>query len=239
MASALMEPPRTEQELCDRADELVGEVEDRLEGPGGAAQEFFAEIRARVMAIARSPAWRAHDLARELLVLLEDLRDVIEADPEGHDPQWRLRELLQRMVVVLQAMMRQLAHDAIDRPEAAAQFVATRLADVEVGKVAALLGTSSRMVTNYRNGEVGQLRKDPDRITLVGQLVHELQYSMTPRGVLLWFDAPMEALGGATPRQLLDAGPAVNRTALMAIARGGRAQLDADVVADGRLVAAA
>src|SRR6266487_2424119 len=117
-------------------------------------------------------------------------------------------------------------HDAIDRPERAARFVAERLADVEVGEIARLLATSPRMVANYRRGEVGQLRRNPDRVTLVGQLVDELQYSMTPRGVLLWFDAPMEALRGRTPREVLDEDPRASRGPLMSLARGGRAQLD-------------
>jgi hypothetical protein len=246
MPSLLLEPPTTADQLRERAQELVGDVEGRLgrdpDGPGearlAARQQFFDGLRARLLAVARSPAWRAHDLARELLVLLEDLRDAIAADPDATDPQWRQREVLQRMLVVLEAMVRQLAHDAIDRPEQAAEFVARTLADVEVGAVAALLATSPRMVTNYRRGHVGQLRKDPNRMTLVGQLVHELQYSMTPRGVLLWFDAPMELLGGRTPRALLDEDPVAHRPALMALARAGRAQLDAGG-ADGALAHAA
>lgn len=194
-------------------------------------QAFFDEVRGAVLAVAKSPAWRAHDLARELLVLVEDLRDAIAADPDATDPEWREREVLQRMLVVVRAMLRQLAHDAIDRPEQAARFVAETLADVEVAEVATLLATTPRMVANYRRGDVGQIRKNPNRVTLAGQLVYELQTSMTPRGVLLWFDAPMDQLGGRTPRALLDEDPVANRPVLLTLARGGRGQLDTGGVA--------
>jgi hypothetical protein len=237
MAILVLEPPTTEAQLREHAQELAHDVEEHLDPASraqpDARQTFFEELRAGVLAVAKSPAWRAHDLARELLVLVEDLRDAIDADPEANDPEWRQRELLQRMLVVLQAMIRQLDHDAIDRPERAARFVAETLADVEVGEVARLLATSPRMVSSYRRGEVGQLRRNLNRVTLVGQLVDELQYSMTPRGVLLWFDAPMAALDGRTPRELLDDDPAANRAPLISLARGGRAQLDVGTVAYG------
>jgi hypothetical protein len=249
MSTAVLEPPTTEEQLRERAQELASEVEERLlptadppEAEDGvtdtvasseqtelvraAAEGFFEELRAAVMSIARSPAWRAHGLTTELLLLMDQLRDLVEEDPEGNDPEWRQREALQRMLVVLQTMVRQLMHEAIDRPEQAARFVAEALADVEVSEVAGLLDITPRMVGNYRTGEVKQVRKNPNRITLIGQLVYELINSMTPRGVLLWFDAPMPGLNERTPRELIDDDPAAHRPALMALARGGRAQLD-------------
>jgi hypothetical protein len=252
MSSALLDPPTTQEELREAAEELAHGVEEHLE-PSTALEEadgetqarvqarqaFFDELRAAVLLVAKSRAWRAHDLARELLVRVEDLRDAMAADPEATDPEWRQREVLQRMLVVLRAMIRQLAHDAIDRPEEAARFVANTLGDIEPSEVANLLDTSVRMVGNYRKGEVGQIRKNPNRITLIAQLVYELRYSMTPRGVLLWFDAPMSQLGDRTPRQLLDEDPVANRRALIALARGGRGQLDSGGVVYADLEATA
>ena len=241
MPTAVLKPPTTEEELRERAEGLAQDVEEQLEAPIDTTENeqrdqrdqriaaratFFDALRAAVLAVAKSSAWRAHDLARELLLLVEEFRDAITADPDAQDPEWRQREALQRMLVVLHAMIRQLEHDAIDRPEKAAQFVAKTLSDVEVSEVAVLLESSPRMVANYRKGQVGEIRKHPNRVTLVGQLVYELRYSMTPRGVLLWFDAPMDLLGGRTPRELLDEDPVANRDKLMALARGGRGQLD-------------
>ncbi len=241
MSAALLEPPTTTDELRDRASELAGEVAEQLQpdeapAPAHAAvppatgarpasrAQFFDAVRAAVVNIAMSPAWRTHDLTTELLLLVERLRDELQTDTTDSDPEWRVREVLQRVLVVLHAMVRQLEHNELDRPERAASFVAKALADVEVGQVATLLGTSPRMVSNYREGKVGQIRKDPARITLVAQLVNELLGSMTPRGALLWFDARL--LDGRTPRELIDEDPATYRAPLIALARGGRAQTD-------------
>jgi hypothetical protein len=241
MAIAPLEPPATTEELRERAAELAGEVTVRLQpaeqigsAVAAAAREervaqrdaFFMTLRHAATSIASSPAWRTHELTTELLLLMERLRDELAVDPEALDLQWRVREVLQRMVVVLQAMVRQLEHNELDRPEQAARFVVQALADIEVGQIAALLGTSPRMVTNYRRGEVAQIRKNPARITLVAQLVSELLGSMTARGVLLWFDARLPRLHDRTPRELIDEDPATSRQALIALARGGRAQTD-------------
>jgi hypothetical protein len=231
MCAAVLDPPATTDELRFRANELAQEVTVALEHTNGEVadrlarrQAFFAEIRAAVRNLAASPAWRKHDLTTELLLLVERLRDEIEADADGTDPEWRVREALQRARVVLHAMVRQLEHNELDRPEHAAAFVAQALADVEVSQVAALLDTTPRMVANYRNGEVRALRKNPARVTLVAQLVNELLGSMTERGALLWFDARM--LAGRTPRELIDEDPVTYRRPLMALARGGRMEYD-------------
>jgi hypothetical protein len=239
MSTAVLEPPTTEEQLRDRAELLAVDVEQRLLDHRLSRDAFFADIRRNALSIARSPAWRTHDLTTELLLLIERLRDEMEADPSATDPEWRQQEVLQRILVVLRSMVRKLEHDAIDHPEQAAHFVAEALAGLEVSEVAKLLGTSPRMVNNYRKGDVAQIRKNPNRVTLIGQLVYELQSSMTPRGVLLWFDAHMPALGNRTPRELIDEDPAAHRPALMAMARGGRAQLDRGGVAYGAVEHAA
>src|ERR1035438_6272165 len=148
MPTAVLKPPTTEEELRERAEGLAQDVEEQLEAPIDTTENeqrdqriaaratFFDALRAAVLAVAKSSAWRAHDLARELLLLVEEFRDAITADPDAQDPQWRQREALQRMLVVLHAMIRQLEHDAIDRPEKAAQLVAKTLIDVEVSEVA-------------------------------------------------------------------------------------------------------
>lgn len=106
-------------------------------------------------------------------------------------------------------------------------------------EVATLLDTAPRMVSNYRKGEVSQIRKNPNRLTLIGQLIYELQYSMTPRGMLLWSDAPMPALSGRTAREFLDEDPVANRPVLTSLVRGGRAQTDQDNLDNGSVVQAA
>ena len=132
MCAAVLDPPATTDELRFRANELAQEVTDRARAHErgrshdrlARRQAFFAEIRAAVRNLAASPAWRKHDLTTELLLLVERLRDEIDADADGTDPEWRVREALQRARVVLHAMVRQLEHNELDRPEHAAAFVA-------------------------------------------------------------------------------------------------------------------
>jgi hypothetical protein len=236
---ALLEPPTTEEALRERAHAFEHDLDEALalERPELALaaereqriaqrQRVFDELRGAVLSLARSPAWRTHDLARQLLLTLEDLRSAIEVDPDALDPQWRAREALMRMRVVVQAMVRQLDHEAIDDPPVAARFVAETLASVEAVAVARLLGATTKSVDNWRRGRVEQIKRNPARIVLIGQLVYELRNSMTPRGVLLWFDRPREQFGGRTARELIDADTADAAGKLLPLARGGRGQLD-------------
>lgn len=237
MTAATRDAPTTEVALGEQVEAILRDLDAQLDAPTGGTDrdERVDALRRRVWSVARSPAWRAHDLARALLVAVEDLRAAAAADPDGTDRAWQVREALARTRAIAQESRRRLTHEALDRPEEAARFVAGELGVVEVGEVARLLDITPRMLANYRNGDVGRIRKDPNRITLVGLLVDELRSSMTPRGVLLWFDAQMPALGGATPRERLDDDPVRHRAALLAVARGGRAQLDTGGSADGDL----
>src|SRR4051794_26805927 len=138
MSAALLEPPSTEAELRERAEELAGDVAEQLAPPEASAiaakpavterlarrHASFEAIRAASLNLASSPAWRAHDLTTEMLLLVERLRDEHDADADATDPEWRVREVLQRMLAVLRAMVRQLMHNAIDDPVQAARFTA-------------------------------------------------------------------------------------------------------------------
>jgi hypothetical protein len=241
MASALLDPPTTDDALRERAQlierdvdaalavelllaEVAGETEhsDRV----AERQRLFEDLRDAILGLARSPAWRSHDLSVELLLTLEDLRSAIESDPEGLDPMWRQREALMLMRVVVQAMLRQLDHEAIDDPAVAAKLVADTLDELETQEVARLLGATPKSVDNWRKGRVAQIKRNPNRIVLIGQLVYELRNSMTPRGVLMWFDRPRPQFGERTPRELIDADVGDAAGKLLPLARGGRGQLD-------------
>lgn len=239
MTPALLDPPAPEDALREQARVIEHDIDEALalERPELALaaerdqrvrhrERVFEELRGAIVGLARSPVWRAHDLARELLLTLEDLRSAIEGDPDALDPQWREREALMRMRVVVQAMVRQLDHGAIDSPAVAAKYVAETLGELEGGEVARLLGATTKSVDNWRRGRVEQIKRNPSRIALIGQLVYELRGSMTPRGILLWFDRPREQFGGSTPRELLDADVADAAGKLLPLARGGRGQLD-------------
>ncbi len=191
-----------------------------------ARARWFERLRSEIFEVARSPAWRDHDLTVELLLTLEDLRRAIEDDPDALDEGWHARMAMQIMRTVVQAMLRQIDHQMIDDPVAAAKLVIEEFRRIEAHEVARLLGVTTKSVSNWRRGRVEQIKRNPARIALIGQLVYELRNSWTPRGVLLWFDAPREQLKGKTPRELLDADVANATRRLIPLARGGRAQLD-------------
>lgn len=236
--------PQTPETLRDSAHALERDLEGALFAPQRPAataarataaagkrrlaerRRHFELLRDEVLQLARSPLWRAHDLARELLLTLEDLRAAIESDPDGTDPEWREREAMMRMRVVIGAMVRQLDHEAIDDPAVAAKLVIDTFDKIEGREVARLLGVTTRSIDNWRNGRVGQIKRNPARVVLIGQLVYELQNSMTQRGILLWFDAPREQFGERTPLELIDADVADAAGKLVPLARGGRGQLD-------------
>jgi hypothetical protein len=189
-------------------------------------ERWFEHVRDEILGLARDPAWRDHALARELLLTLEDVRAEIALDRDALDEGWKVRYAMKIMHVVVQAMLRQLDHAAIDDPAYAARFVAEELRNVEIGEVARLLGATTKSVRNWREGRVDQIKRNPDRITLIGQLAYELRNSMTGHGILFWFDAPREQFGERTPRELLDTDVAEAGRKLLPLARGGRAQLD-------------
>lgn len=191
-----------------------------------ARDRWFERVRSEILDLARDPAWRDHALKVELLLTLEDLRAEIALDRDALDEGWKVRYAMKIMHVVVQAMLRQLDHAAIDDPAVAAKFVAEELATVEIREVARLLGATTKSVRNWRDGRVEQIKRNPRRISLLGQLVYELRNSTTPYGIILWFDAPRPQFGERTPRELIDADLGDATRKLVPLARGGRAQLD-------------
>jgi hypothetical protein len=189
-------------------------------------ERWFERVRGEALTLARDPAWSDHALKVELLLTLEDLRAEIGLDRDALDEEWKVRYAMKLMHVVTQAMLRQLDHAAIDDPAVAARFVVDELRNVAVGEVARLLGATTKSVRNWREGRVEQIKRNPDRITLIGQLVYELRNSMMGHGVLFWFDRSREQFGGRTPRELIDADVTDAAKKLLPLARGGRVQLD-------------
>jgi hypothetical protein len=187
---------------------------------------WFERVRGEILGLARNDAWRDHALARELLLTLEDLRAEVALDRDALDEGWKVRLAMKLMQDVVRAMLRQLDHSAIDDPAVAARLVAEELRNVEVREVARLLGATTKSVQNWRRGRVEQIKRNPQRIALIGQLVYELRNSMTGHGILFWFDRSREQFRGRAPRELIDADVTDAAEKLLPLARGGRAQLD-------------
>jgi hypothetical protein len=189
-------------------------------------ERWFQRVRGEILNLARDDAWRDHALKVELLLTLEDVRAEIALDRDALDEGWKVRYAMKIMHVVVQAMLRQLDHAAIDDPAYAARFVAEELRNVEIREVARLLGATTKSVRNWREGRVEQIKRNPDRIVLIGQLVYELRSSWTGHGILMWFDRSREQFGDRTPREMIDEDVSEAAPLLLSLARGGRAQLD-------------
>jgi hypothetical protein len=242
--SALATPPTPGDGLYERVEALAHELDAALkpyDEPStrdlrndpvsrkrrvSERDRWFQRVRGEILGLARDPAWRDHALKVELLLTLEDLRAEIAADAGALDEGWKVRYAMKIVQDVVRAMLRQLDHAAIDDPAFAARFVAEELRNVEVREVARLLGATTKSVRNWRDGRVEQIKRNPNRITLIGQLVYELRNSMTGHGILFWFDASREQFRNKTPRELIDADVTDAAEKLLPLARGGRAQLD-------------
>jgi len=161
--------------------------------------------------------------ARKLFEFLVGLRRAIDADPDGTDARGEVELHKLMMRDVLQRIERRLLHDELDDPRVAADFVFRTLDRVGAGDLARLLGVSTKTVGAWRAGRA--VTRNGERVVVLAQLLSYLRASLTPLGIVMWFDAPRDQLGGATPLELLDRGVAAAREPLVSLARGARGQL--------------
>lgn len=232
--SALASAPTGLRSLRDKADHVR-----TLIGPEPAPRTAARESADAVLA--RRRAWYAAledavlDLsdalpegiedydARKLFEFLVELRRAIDADPDGRDARGdvELRTMMMRDVV--RRISRRLLHDELDDPRAAVDFVFTTLRGIAAGDLARLLGVSTKTVGAWRAGR--PVTRNPERVVVLAQLLSYLRSSLTPLGLVMWFDAERDQLGGRTPLELLDGGAARAVEPLVALARGARGQL--------------
>ncbi len=154
--------------------------------------------------------------ARKLFEFLIELRRAVD---EGGD----IELAAMKMRDVVARIGRRLEHDALDDPRAAADAIFRTLPGAGAGDLSRLLGVSTKTVGAWKAG--GPVTRNAARVVLIGQLLTYLRASMTPAGLVMWFDAPRAQLDGRTPLELLDADEAAARHELVALARGGRGQL--------------
>lgn len=161
--------------------------------------------------------------ARKLFEFLVGLRRAIDADDGATDARGEieLHELMMRDV--LARIERRLLHDELDDPRAAVDFVLATLARIPAGDLARLLGVSTKTIGAWRAGR--PVTRNGERAVVIAQLLSYLRPSLTPLGIVMWFDAERDQLDGRTPLQLLERGVASAHTPLVALARGSRGQL--------------
>lgn len=160
--------------------------------------------------------------ARKLFEFLIALRRAIAAD-DGSDARGEAELATMRMGDVARRIARRLEHNELDDPRAAAASIFQTLAGVGVGDLSRLLGVSTKTVNAWKAGR--PVTRNAERVVVLAQLLTHLRASMTPVGLVMWFDAPRHQLGGRTPLELLDENEAAARETLVSLARGLRGQL--------------
>jgi hypothetical protein len=161
--------------------------------------------------------------ARKLFEFLVGLRRAIDADPDVADAGGEVELHGMMMRDVLARIERRLLHDELDDPRAAVAFVFATLERVPAGDLARLLGVSTKTIGAWRAGR--PVTRNGERAVVLAQLLSYLRPSLTPLGLVMWFDAERDQLDGRTPLQLLDRGVASAHAPLVALARGSRGQL--------------
>jgi hypothetical protein len=186
--------------------------------------EWYERVEDAVLELSGALPERIEDYdARKLLEFLVELRRAIDADDGATDPRGEVELAALKMRDVTRRIARRLEHNELDDPRAAAASVLATLRGVGVGDLSRLLGVSTKTVNAWRAGR--PVTRNTGRVVLLAQLLTYLRASMTPVGLMLWFDAPREQLGGRTPLDVLDAGEAPAHELLVSLARGARAQL--------------
>jgi hypothetical protein len=160
---------------------------------------------------------------RKLFEFLIELRRAITADPAVADVGDDVELAVMKLRDVLGRIGRRLEHNILDNPQVAAQSIFQTLANIGVGDLARLLGVSTKTINTWKAG--GPVTRKTERVVMLAQLLTYLRSSMTPVGLVMWFDAPRPQLGGRTPLELLNENEAAARESLVPLARGARGQL--------------
>jgi hypothetical protein len=212
----LVQPPARRDQSPEQ------ELADRLER----RWRWYREIEDAVLDVANTlPAGTEDYEARKLFEFLTELRRVIEADTDANDGDGRVELVCMKLLDVLERMSRALTHAALDDPRRAAEFIFDCTPSLPVTDLAKLLDVSTKTIGAWRRG--GPVRMNARRVQLVAQLCGYLRHSHTQAGLLMWFEAPADMLGGSSPLQMLGEGdPSPSAWGeLIGYARGGRGQL--------------
>jgi len=154
-----------------------------------------------------------------------ELQRAASNDPAGTDPNWMVRQAARDLKDTVHLMERRLSRLNLEDPAEAASFVIKALQNVEVQRVAKLLGVSPKTVSQWRGGKVSTIKKAPGRVVFVAQVTRYLQSTWTPHGILAWFETPRQRLAGKAPLQLIDSENAEAWEQVRELARGSRSQL--------------
>src|SRR4051812_27073737 len=192
--------------LRDKAEQVVELVRE----PGLAERRWawYQELEDAVLDLSNALPEGTEDYdARKMFEFLVGVRRAITADPSGTDEAGEIELRTLELRDVVRRVGRRLEHNELDDPSVAARAIFTMLRGVGVSDLSRLLGVSTKTVNTWKAG--GPVTRKAARVVVLAQLLTYLRASMTPAGLVMWFDAPRHQLGDRTPLQLLDeAGPA-------------------------------
>ena len=182
----------------------VDALNDRLAGEAAVPDDVAAAVGALAAAVRATPLdrWTAADPYLALLVH----RAVLDAQAAVEDRERdALRIALERLSHALAALGEAEVVGDARTPKELARWLASAV-EVPQRDLAELLGVDLRRFQRWISPRE---RTQPDgeearRLRAVARVVGQLRHAFTPAGVVAWFDWPQRALGGATPRTLLD-----------------------------------
>ena len=212
MTTTMLEPAARE----DMRSKLGG-LAELVSVPGG--REWYGSVERVVLELSASlPAGVEDYEARQLLRFMTELRQALDAGDSG-----AAQLAAMQLGDVARRLGRRLEHASLEDPDEAARFVFEQLDSLSATDLASLLGVTTKTVGNWKAGK--PVKQKVDRVRLVAQLVAYLRHSMTPTGLLMWFENPADQLKRKTPLQLIDADVSSSWLPLVSYARGGRGQL--------------
>lgn len=209
---------QAERSVRERALDIHG---DSAEALVERRQRWYQDIEGAVLDLSNGLPQGPEDYdARKLFEFLIELRRAMAADPD--DERGDVELATAHMRDVAGRILRRLNHERLDDPQTAAGWIFEAMNGVPARDLAQLLGVTEKTIGAWKGG--GAVERNVERVVLVAQLLTYLRASMTPRGLVMWFNAARPPLDGRTPVELL-AQPAEAHEPLVALARGARAQL--------------
>lgn len=205
-------------------------LEERLSDPDAGLRRaerraaWFRQVEDAVLDLSNTMPRGVEDYdVRKLLGFVVDLRRRLEEDPDVSDPDGAVDLATVQMADVVRRITRRLLHEKLDDPGAAAQFVLEALGGISVSEISTLLGVSTKTIGAWRGG--APVKHNARRVVVVAQVISYLRASMTPRGIVMWFESERDQLDMRTPLQLLDREEASAYATLVGLARASRGQL--------------
>jgi hypothetical protein len=237
--SAIPNPPTLAD--YDALSEKVGNVEvlvaepqpldqnrrrcEKTAGLGERRRAWYREIQDAVLDLSKTFPEGVDDYdVRKLLEFVVELGHLIDRDRDAADPKGEIEIATMRAADVVRRIRRRLLRQHLDDPRSALDFIFGTLMNVSTTDLARILGTSTKTVNSWRQGNPVRQTAKVHRVLTVAQVLTYMRDSMTPHGLVMWFEAERDQLGGRTPLQVFEDDPGANEL-LVGLARGSRGQL--------------